>query len=169
MQTNTIRISDLKMQPDRLEHIAQELHDITLLANDGHTSWKASSFLFELKEEHSVYLGCFEDEKLIGYICCMTVLDEASVNNFAVLPEYQGEGVGTALLRAMILLLAREKPWRNYGWKSAFPTAEPMDCTKRWGLKISTEEKIIIRLRSKMPTYWNWHFLRSKKVEVKEP
>lgn len=105
MQTNTIRISDLKMQPDKLEHIAQELHDITLLANDGHTSWKASSFLFELKEEHSVYLGCFEDEKLIGYICCMTVLDEASVNNFAVLPEYQGEGVGTALLREMILLL----------------------------------------------------------------
>ena len=114
MQTNTIRISDLKMQPDRLEHIAQELHDVTLLANDGHTSWKASSFLFELKEEHSVYLGCFEDEKLIGYICCMTVLDEASVNNFAVLPEYQGEGVGTALLRAMILLLqekAMAKLW----------------------------------------------------------
>lgn len=114
MQTNTIRISDLKMQPDRLEHIAQELHDVTLLANDGHTSWKASSFLFELKEELSVYLGCFEDEKLIGYICCMTVLDEASVNNFAVLPEYQGEGVGTALLRAMILLLqekAMAKLW----------------------------------------------------------
>lgn len=114
MQTNTIRISDLKMQPDRLEHIAQELHDVTLLANDGHTSWKASSFLFELKEEHSVYLGCFEDEKLIGYICCMTVLDEASVNNFAVLPEYQGEGFGTALLRAMILLLqekAMAKLW----------------------------------------------------------
>jgi [ribosomal protein S18]-alanine N-acetyltransferase len=108
MQTNTIRISDLKMQPDRLGHIAQELYDITLLANDGHTSWKVSSFLFELKEERSVYLGCFEDEKLIGYICCMTVLDEASVNNFAVLPEYQGEGVGTALLREMILLLKGE-------------------------------------------------------------
>lgn len=105
MQTNTVRISDLKLQSDRFEEIAHELHHITILANDGYSSWKVSSFLFELQDEHSVYIGCYEDEKLIGYICCMTVLDEASINNFAVLPQKQGEGIGTALLKGLILLL----------------------------------------------------------------
>lgn len=101
----TFEICDLKADAAKLEQHAQALYELTLLANEGHSSWKASSFLSELKDNHSLYTGCMEDNKLVGYICCMAVVDEASVNNFAVAPDQQGKGIGTKLLQEMIVLL----------------------------------------------------------------
>lgn len=101
----TFEICDLKADAGKLEQHAQALYELTLLANEGHTSWKASSFLFELKDKHSLYAGYIEENKLVGYICCMAVVDEASINNFAISPDQQGKGIGTKLLQEMIAVL----------------------------------------------------------------
>ncbi len=101
----TFEICDLKEDAGKLEQYAQALYELTLLANEGHSSWKVSSFLSELKDKHSLYTGCMEENKLVGYICCMAVLDEASINNFAVSPAHQGKGIGKKLLQEMIALL----------------------------------------------------------------
>ena len=55
-----------------------------------------------------------EENKLVGYICCMAVVDEASINNFAVAPDHQAKGIGTKLLQEMIALLKKrgmERLW----------------------------------------------------------
>ena len=101
----TFEICDLKADAGKLEQHALALYELTLLANEGHSSWKAASFLSELKDKHSLYTGCMEENKLAGYICCMAVVDEASINNFAVAPHQQGKGIGTKLLQEMIALL----------------------------------------------------------------
>jgi len=101
----TFEICDLKAEAGKLEQHAQALYELTLLANEGHSSWKASSFLSELKDNHSLYIGWMEENKLVGYICCMAVVDEASINNFAVTPDQQGKRIGTKLLQEMIVLL----------------------------------------------------------------
>ena len=101
----TFEICDLKADASKLEQHAQALYELTLLANEGHSSWKTSSFLSELKDSHSLYTGWMEGHKLVGYICCMAVVDEASINNFAVAPDHQGKGIGTKLLQEMIALL----------------------------------------------------------------
>ena len=52
-----------------------------------------------LRERFAVAL---EGETLLGYLALSTVLDEGSIDNIAVLPEYRRRGVAEALLRAAI-------------------------------------------------------------------
>lgn len=42
------------------------------------------------------------EAKLLGYVGMMTVLDEGQITNVAVLPERRGEGIGRALISALI-------------------------------------------------------------------
>lgn len=104
----TFEICDLKADTGKLDQHAQTMYELTMLANEGHSSWKVSSFLSELKDNHSIYVGCMEENKLVGYICCMAVVDEASINNFAVAPDHQTKGIGTQLLQEMIVLLKKK-------------------------------------------------------------
>ena len=110
----TFEICDLKTDAGKLDQHAQTLYELTMLANEGHSSWKVSSFLSELKDSHSIYVGYMEENKLVGYICCMAVVDEASINNFAVAPDHQAKGIGKKLLQEMIALLKKrgmERLW----------------------------------------------------------
>ena len=110
----TFEICDLKTDAGKLDQHAQTLYELTMLANEGHSSWKVSSFLSELKDSPSIYVGHMEENKLVGYICCMAVVDEASINNFAVAPDHQAKGIGKKLLQEMIALLKKrgmERLW----------------------------------------------------------
>lgn len=82
---------------------AEALHQITLEANGGKTTWKVSSFQAELVDPHTLYLGYQDAGQLVGYIGSMLVLDEASINNFAVLPSFKKRGIGTALMRQLLV------------------------------------------------------------------
>lgn len=81
---------------------AEELYHITLAANNGHTTWTPHSFQYELENDHYFYLGFQVEGKLAGYIGCMLIADEISINNFAVLPQYGQHGIGTLLLERTI-------------------------------------------------------------------
>lgn len=82
--------------------VSQQLYEITVAANDGHTTWKPASFQSELEQEQSLYIGFCQEGKLVGYIGSMSVLDEVSVNNFAVLPAAKRQGIGSQLLDALL-------------------------------------------------------------------
>ena len=81
---------------------AQSLHEITKEANKNHSTWKVSSFQMELVDPNNFYLGYVENDELIGYIGSMHILDEASINNFGVLPIYKRKGIGTALMEELV-------------------------------------------------------------------
>ena len=44
------------------------------------------------------YILCSEQGRLLGYVCVLTVLDEAHILNFCVSPDFQKRGVGRAAL-----------------------------------------------------------------------
>ena len=48
------------------------------------------------------FLVALEGEKIVGYCGIVTVLDEGDVVKVAVDQEYQGQGIGTALMENLI-------------------------------------------------------------------
>ncbi|WP_374727487.1 ribosomal protein S18-alanine N-acetyltransferase [Haloactinomyces albus] len=72
----------------------------------GDDPWSESAFVSELKRGH-FYLGAYdEQERLLGYAGLALVghppRAEAEVHTIAVDPEYQGRGIGRALLRSLL-------------------------------------------------------------------
>ncbi|HEX5405857.1 MAG TPA: ribosomal protein S18-alanine N-acetyltransferase [Pseudonocardiaceae bacterium] len=67
--------------------------------------WSLAVFRSELRAGHC-YFGAYAGDELIGYaglsIVGTTPDAETSVHTIGVAPEWQGQGVGTALLRTML-------------------------------------------------------------------
>ena len=80
---------------DRLYEIEQQAHLMpwslgTLKNNQG---------------ERYLNLKVIENNQIIGFAICQTVLDEATLFNIAILPNYQGCGFGKLLLGELIFQL----------------------------------------------------------------
>ncbi len=93
--------------------IAQSLYDVTVAANNGQTTWKVSSFQTELSDSNHLYLGYYKEDSLVGYIGCQIILDEMSINNFAVHSDYKQQGIGTDLIK-QLLAVCEEKEIRFF-------------------------------------------------------
>jgi len=61
--------------------------------------WSRASFENMLNYDSLVLL---QDETIVGYICCICVLDECSIANIAIAPTYQNKGYGKWLLTFII-------------------------------------------------------------------
>lgn len=86
-----IEVSDF----DRLYEIEQQAHLVpwslgTLKNNQG---------------ERYLNLKLIENNQIIGFAICQTVLDEATLFNVAIVPSYQGNGLGKLLLNELIARL----------------------------------------------------------------
>ena len=69
--------------------------------------WSRESFLREVTENQCArYLVMREDGECVAYAGMWFVLDEAHVTNVAVRLDARGEGIGEALMRALIRLAA---------------------------------------------------------------
>lgn len=66
---------------------------------------------------------------MAAFAITQVVLDEATLFNIAVDPDYQRQGLGRALLEHLIDEL-ENAVWRRYGWKSVPQTLPPLPCTK---------------------------------------
>ncbi len=80
---------------DRLYEIEQQTHLVpwslgTLKNNQG---------------ERYLNLKLIENNQIIGFAICQTVLDEATLFNIAILPSHQGNGLGKLLLNELIARL----------------------------------------------------------------
>ena len=64
-----------------------------------------------------------------AFAITQVVLDEATLFNIAVDPDYQRQGLGRALLEHLIDEL-ENAAWRRYGWKSVPQMLPPLPCTK---------------------------------------
>ena len=70
-----------------------------------------------------------QNGKMAAFAITQVVLDEATLFNIAVDPDYQRQGLGRALLEHLIDEL-ENAAWRRYGWKSVPQTLPPLPCTK---------------------------------------
>ena len=65
--------------------------------------WSREAFYNELHQNRFAhYLILEEDDNVIGYCGAWLVVDEAHITNIAVLPAYQGRGLGKVLLTSMM-------------------------------------------------------------------
>ena len=64
--------------------------------------WSEKTLLSELQNPLNKFFGAFFENTLAGYIGFQTVVDETSVFNVAVLPEFRRNGMGKALVEKLI-------------------------------------------------------------------
>ncbi|NLT40053.1 MAG: ribosomal protein S18-alanine N-acetyltransferase [Clostridiales bacterium] len=60
--------------------------------------WSRETLVYSIEDPTQRWLGCFEGEKLIGYLNVQFVADEGYVGNVAVDPGYRNRGAGIALM-----------------------------------------------------------------------
>jgi len=67
-----------------------------------HVPWTEGMFENELSNNATCYVGIFIDNTIAGYGGMWLVCDEAQITNIAVLPEFQKQGFGNAVLNELI-------------------------------------------------------------------
>ncbi|MCL2342759.1 MAG: ribosomal protein S18-alanine N-acetyltransferase [Firmicutes bacterium] len=64
------------------------------------TPWTPAQLSYYLEIPGFALLIAVENAKILGYLCLDSVLDEGSIANLAVIPEYRRRGIGESLLCA---------------------------------------------------------------------
>jgi len=63
------------------------------------TPWTHEAFLFEMEQnEHAFYVVGELDGEIIGYCGSWLVMDQATITNIAITPQYHGRKLGAVLL-----------------------------------------------------------------------
>lgn len=62
------------------------------------TPWHREGFYNEFDKDHSTTWGARFNGKIVGFLICHLLFDQAHIMNFAVLPEYRRQRIGTTLL-----------------------------------------------------------------------
>ena len=66
------------------------------------TTWSVASIENLISGSNAACFGAFEDDVLTGYVFLEWILDEGSLTDIAVLPEYRGRGISLLLMDALM-------------------------------------------------------------------
>ena len=66
--------------------------------------WSAAQIKTQLKDNQHEFIAAVADDKLLGYVGMMYVLDEGYIANVAVSPEYRRLGIADALIEKLLLI-----------------------------------------------------------------
>lgn len=86
-------------------HVSQIAELEKLCFND---PWSRNSIASELDNKLSFWLVAEENGNVLGYVGSQTVLGETDMMNIATHPDYRKKGIGTALITALIDVLAKQ-------------------------------------------------------------
>lgn len=64
--------------------------------------WTREQLRMELPDERHVFLVAISEERLLGYVGMMHVLDEGYISNVAVNPAFRRQGVAKALIGELL-------------------------------------------------------------------
>ncbi len=70
--------------------------------------WSESLFISEFYNSYSIAWGARSGGKLVGYIVCHSIMEEAHIVTFGVSSECRGLGFGKKLLLSLLRELARQ-------------------------------------------------------------
>ena len=70
--------------------------------------WSENSIASELENRLSYWLVAEEEGRVVGYVGSQSVLDGADVMNLAVSPEFRRQGIGEALVKALVAHLQQK-------------------------------------------------------------
>ena len=101
------------MKPSEITIVPMErTHVAAVAALEGETfsaPWSQSSIEGELSNPLSLWLVALDGAQVVGYVGSQTVLGEADMMNLAVATSHRRQGIGMALVNALVAALqARE-------------------------------------------------------------
>lgn len=64
--------------------------------------WTEQMLRLQLEPDSHIFLTAEAAGEIVGYVGAMFVLDEGYISNVAVAPQYRKQGVGDALISAMV-------------------------------------------------------------------
>lgn len=68
------------------------------------TPWKCEHFQDEIAARYSLPYVAVEEGRIVGYVCLMSLFEEAQILNIAVSPSRRGSGVARLLMNKAISL-----------------------------------------------------------------
>jgi ribosomal-protein-alanine N-acetyltransferase len=86
-----------KMQPGHIEGVKKLLDSCF-----GESAWSAESIASQLDKTDSYCAVAVDEETVVGYIAFEAILDEGSIVELAVAPEFRRKGVGKKLVELML-------------------------------------------------------------------
>jgi len=89
------------------EHLAH-INAILELSPEA-AAWKNRSLIESFKQHPACFLVAWQDKEIAGFICGRSVIDEGEILNLAVKPEFRRQGVGGALIRALLDVFASQQ------------------------------------------------------------
>lgn len=89
----------IKIVPMNLSHV-EEIAELEKICFSD--PWSAKSILSELDNPLSLWLTAIEENCVAGYVGSQTVLGETDMMNIAVRPENRRQGIGEALIEALV-------------------------------------------------------------------
>lgn len=81
-----------------------DLEQVVTIENENFSSpWSETGFFTYLMREDALFLVAEEGEEILGYCGVIMAADEGDITNVSVKKEVQGKGIGTALLKELII------------------------------------------------------------------
>jgi ribosomal-protein-alanine N-acetyltransferase len=98
------------------------------------TPWKREHFESELSGSYSFPFVAEFDGKVVGYVCLMSLFEEAQILDIAVNPDQRGRGVALELM-ALAEVVAREKQAEILALEVRASSAPAISLYERCGFK----------------------------------
>ena len=73
------------------------------------TPWNQAHFLHEIVSKHSFPLVAVQEAIVVGYVCLMSLFEEAQILDIAVAPELRGKGVAMILMEQAFKIAREQK------------------------------------------------------------
>ena len=95
----------MKIVPMEVAHVPQ----IAVLERQNFSApWDDNSLLSELDNPLALWLAALDGETVAGYVGSQSVLGESDMMNLAVAPAYRRQGIGKALVEALLWELSED-------------------------------------------------------------
>ena len=86
-----------KMLPSHVDGVKELLDECF-----GDSAWSRESIAAQLDKEISYCAVALDEDRVVGYIAYEIILDEGSLVELAVLPDYRQKGIGRKLVELML-------------------------------------------------------------------
>lgn len=64
--------------------------------------WTKDFIVSQLPDDRHIFIAAVEDEKVLGYVGMMYIIDEGYISNVAVAPEHRRQGIADALILELL-------------------------------------------------------------------